>query len=198
MSGCLRHAPATGSNPRPARRRVRPRLAAVGRLSMLLVALAGLFAMHGLSDHGVGGAVAAPGFVAGQPADHLGAQAHRHAAQAAEADPMTSAHAAPAPAGSGSALGPASSDTPAARSSAGTSDGDGHGDGHGSHGPLVGVCLAVMAAVLLLGFAARQIRSVRELTITLTDLAGRIAAGVCARARGPARPDLRLLSIQRC
>ena len=122
----------------------------VARWLMLLVALAGLMAMHGLSDHGVGGPV---------PLDH----------PPAATGAMTDM---PAPPGDEEPAG-----------------------GHGGHeGLLVGLCLAVLAAVLLLSAVVRRGRPIRASRTWLDGL----AVAVRARARGPSTPDLRQLSVLRC
>lgn len=128
--------------------------ASIGRWLVLLVALAGLMAMHGLSDHGVGGPV---------PLQHSSAMSG-----AASPGP---AHGDEEPAG-------------------------GHGGGH--EGLLVGLCLAVLAAVLLVAGLRTHRRPFLAWRTRLGDLALALATAVRARARGPARPDLRLLSVQRC
>ena len=74
---------------------------------------------------------------------------------------------------------------------------DGPEEHHG--GSVVGMCLAVIGAVLLLGVVARRAGFVTRLRHALTThLAVLTATSFWARARGPAPPDLRLLSIQRC
>ncbi|MFC7493927.1 MULTISPECIES: DUF6153 family protein [unclassified Nocardioides] len=140
----------------------RRRAELVGRWLLLLVALGGLLAMHGFSDHGVGG----PGAVASSEAE-VPADAHTH----------SGAH-------------------DVGGDGAGGSSG-GHGDHHG--GLVVGMCLAVLAAGLLLGATWRRAGLTVRLRRALADpVVVEAATAVRARARGPAPPDLRLLSIQRC
>ena len=73
----------------------------------------------------------------------------------------------------------------------------GPGDHHG--GVSVGVCLAVIAAMLLAGLGAWSSGLVTRLRAVVTEHAATVASvSVRAHARGPAPPDLTLLSIQRC
>ena len=143
-------------------------LAAVGRWVMLLVALTGLMAMHGLSDHGVGGlagsgAVRADAAVAASVAAASAEGSHEHE-----------------------------------RGQVGDSGSESHG-GHDGHGGLVvSLCLAVLAAVLVLVALVRGAAVRGTLHTRLVDVTGAVAAAVRARARGPGRPDLDVLSIRRC
>lgn len=132
--------------------------ASIGRWLVLLVALAGLMAMHGLSDHGVGGPV---------PLQHS-------SAMSGVASPGP-AHDVEEPVGG---------------------HGDGHGGGH--EGLLVGLCLAVLAAVLLVAGPRPHRRPFLAWRTHLGGVALALASAVRARARGPAGPDLRLLSVRRC
>ncbi|GAB6985970.1 hypothetical protein JCM10369A_24940 [Nocardioides pyridinolyticus] len=163
---------------------------------MLLVALAGLMAMHGLSDHGVGGLAGAAGeragvAVASSPGTTSsismasGASQSGHAFAAGLADHADHAdHAAKT-----AVVGGSSSSQPAGES----------GDGHGGHGELLlGVCLAVPAAGLLLRVLVGAFRPLGMFLTRLVDRAAAAVVAVRARARGSACPDLRLLSIQRC
>lgn len=141
-------------------RRERPCVQA-GRLVALLVALAGLFAMHGLSDHGASGRLEAAG----------ASMVMAHGTM------LTGAVLAGHDAGG---LGP-----PAA---SGLSS-DGHEMG------MAGMCLAVLAVVLLL----IPTRSWRSLAGSLWAVGERSVAAVShALARSPDPPDLILLSIHRC
>ena len=149
-------------------------LGVVGRWVMLLVALAGLMAMHGLSDHGVGGPTAAsqtPAVMAAGTADHTHAMA--------------------------------AGTTAAGHSNDGVDEmsedgGAGHG-GAGGHGAmLAGMCLAVIGAVLLGAIGVFWRRVLYTLQAAFGDLTRAWAIAVVACSRGPAPPDLRLLSIQRC
>ena len=143
-------------------------LAAVGRWLVPLVALAGLMAMHGLSDHGVGGlagssAVRADAAVAAPVADASAEGTHEHE-----------------------------------RGQVGDSGSESHG-GHDGHGGLVvSLCLAVLAAVLVLAALVRGAGVLGTLRLRVVDVTGAVAAAVRARARGPGRPDLDVLSIRRC
>lgn len=153
---------AMGGVQRGARRVDRRPLSPVGRWLLLLVALGGLLAMHGLSDHGVGGPAAV-----GPATTHVAMDTGTPAT-----DPA---------------------DDAVARGGAA----DGPGEHHG--GSVVGMCLAVIGAVLLLGVVARRSGFITRLRHALTThLAVLTATSFWARARGPAPPDLRLLSIQRC
>lgn len=134
-----------------------------GRWLLLLAALGGLLAMHGLSDHGVGGptGLATAGTHASGVADPAGGAVH-------------GAHGEP---------------------------GDGAAGSHERHhdGALVAMCLAVVGAVLLLGAAARRAGlAVRLREALAAQLSVAAATSFWARARGPAPPDLTVLSIQRC
>jgi hypothetical protein len=200
MSGYLAHASTFGRSSRPARRRSHLPLATVGQWAMLLVALAGLFAMHGLSDHGVGGTVP----MSSSASENAGHQAGQGADQTAMQTAMQTAD---HEIGHGMALNLSTnigtntglhgvSVAEPAGSMEGHSDGGGHG--HGGDGLLVGVCLAVIAAVILLGVAAWHARLLREVRGFLIDLARPSVTAIRARARGPATPNLRVLSIQRC
>lgn len=139
-----------------------------GRWLLLLAALGGLLAMHGLSDHGVGG-----------PTGLATAGTHASGAPASGvADPAGGAvhgeHGEP---------------------------GDGAAGSHERHhdGALVAMCLAVVGAVLLLGAAARRAGlAVRLREALAAQLSVAAATSFWARARGPAPPDLTVLSIQRC
>jgi len=195
MSGFVTRAPALGLTVRstPPRSRRAVAAAAVGRWVMLLVALAGLFAMHGLSDHGAGAAVALPHSTASAPTG----QAMEHAVTA---DGGPAAASVVGAFGMAHAAHPASGPASGAESKSdavGLNDkGAGH-DGHG--GILVGVCLAVMAAVLLLGgWVAWRSRLASWARGVRFDLIRASATAIRARARGPGAPDLRLLSVQRC
>lgn len=143
---------------------------------MLLVALAGLLAMHGFSDHGVAGAV------------DVSRHAMTHDASAAAADVEHAGdHAASmtvsATAGSESAL--RSVESP--------------GEGHGGHGGLAAVaCLAVLMGMLVLLVARWPARVRAWLQDALHDLSRAAAGALRARSREPRPPDLRSLSIQRC
>lgn len=131
----------------------------VGRWLLLVVALGGLFAMHGLSDHGVGGPDAVTSYSVGSemPASHSPGHVEEP-----PGDP-----------------------------------GGGHGSHHGD--AVVATCLAVLAAVLALGILMWRGRALRRLRLAATDFPALAAVtALWARARGPAPPDLMLLSIQRC
>ncbi|KQW47308.1 hypothetical protein ASC77_12590 [Nocardioides sp. Root1257] len=154
----------------------------IGRWLLLLVALGGLFAMHGLSDHGVGGPAALGSSVAHVDA-HTGA-GHQLGGGAASPGGMHGAAAAVADAS-------VPAEMPADSSG-------GHDDHHGG-GVLVGMCLAVLVAALLFGLAAWCARALARLWHVLAhDPVVAATTAFWARARGPAPPDLNLLSIQRC
>ena len=165
-----------------------------GRWLLLLVALGGLLAMHGFSDHGVGGpaavassatnaAVSAPAGMAAVPSTtgtHPGSHHPGHAADS------TAPHAVLTEPAAVGAVG-----TPAG------GPGDHHGGGHGTSA--AEMCLAVLAAVLLLALTTRRLGLGVRVRDAFLDVAAVVSAvAFWARARGPAPPDLRLLSIQRC
>jgi Family of unknown function (DUF6153) len=126
----------------------------------MVAALAGLFAMHGLSDHGMGG----PDALA-----TVGGSAMTH-----DAGAMTVAgH------GSGSAAEP-SDRLPI--------------EDHHDMG-LVGLCLAVLVAVLLIGWSVWR-RGLRPLRAWLPHWPP--TGMTLLRARPLRPPDLLALSIQRC
>ena len=176
---------------------------AVARWVMLLAALAGLTAMHGLSDHGVGGPV--------RTAEATSSVAAMRSAQAA-AVPATAGESMSATHGYDHTHGRALVDDHGADegivevAGSATDQGvarsarqvGGHGSGHGGHGDPMWLCLAVLAALLVGVAALRHRLPSRAMTATLSDLMQAAVAAVCARARGPAKPDLRLLSSQRC
>ena len=147
----------------------RRRRSTVARWAMLLLALGGLLAMHGLASHGVGGpAVVAPPMSAGLHAAH--------------AD-----------------LGPTPGVARGTDEMTGPGHGDEVPGGHGGHdGILAGICLAILGAVLLVGVTARRARLLVGLGHESVDVVRMRAIALLARARGPSPPDLRLLSIQRC
>lgn len=144
---------------------------------MLLVALGGLMAMHGLSDHGVGGPAAAsqrPVMTAAGTAD--------------DTHDMTAGTA------STTATGHSSHDAGGMTEQASARHG-----GIGGHDPmLAGMCLAVMGAVLLGAVGLFWRRALHKLRAAFGDLTRAWATAVVACSRGPAPPDLRLLCIQRC
>lgn len=157
---------------------------------MLLVALAGLIAMHGLSDHGVGGpAVSSPMSSTRQDATSTQSDMRLSVATIGTSSPGTAD------------AGHLSQDAAAPGSSGGAphSDVGGTSGGQGDHGGmLAGMCLAVMAGTLALAVAAWRARlrsALNDLLPNLNPITGRMWR---ARSWGPAPPDLRLLSIQRC
>jgi hypothetical protein len=149
--------------------RERPaRWAAAARLAELLVALTGIFAMHGLSDHGVAG--------------HL---------EGADAQLMASHHLLLSPGAAAAGPGVENAVHAAEKTTFSTGMGDPDGTGLG----LAGVCLAVLAAGMLL--AASIVR--RDSTDLFRSGAGRIPAAVISqRVRAPDPPNLIRLSIRRC
>lgn len=174
------------------RRRRGPRAAELAaRWFVLLAALVGLFAMHGLSDHGTG------------PAPLTTASATVGTASAA-AGVASDARSAPVP---DDAAGAHASGTPAeATTAAGGCDGSchaGHGDNHpggpsgGGHDMgLMGLCLAILVAALLSAVAAYD-HWWTAFRRTLGALVSRVAVTV-ATSRGLDPPDLHRLSIARC
>lgn len=222
MDGDLMRARAAGAFTRPGRDgRVRLRhsaaAAAVGRWLMLLVALAGLMAMHGLSDHGVGGVSGINGMTgvagiassAGSSASTVVSSGVVTSDETRDMDPGHAGHAADGALAAGSSMTSPSVATHESSSEhstfgafgASAPSAAGHG-GHGSHGGhgelLLGVCLAVLAAGLILRVLVGAFRPVGVFLTKLVDQAAAAGVAVRARARGPACPDLRLLSIQRC
>ena len=163
---------------------------------MLLVALAGLFAMHGLSDHGA----------AGQVVTDVGA----HATHGSEGPVVLSEEHLQHDVGNavGSAVEGATDTSTSAAATllaasprmASAMPGALTGvvndpPGHGGHG-LLGMCLAVLAAALTLVLATTLVRDRRPLFVTAPG--GSVLPTLLARARDPDPPDLRLLSVQRC
>ena len=184
-------------------RRARPRTAAAQWL-MLLVALAGLFAMHGLSDHGVGGPVAMSSAMSSGMSSAMSSEMSSGMASTTSTVADSARHTGHArhvgqDAGtSGSSSHAAHGDTLVTGGGPGATRGTG-GGGHGDHdGMLAGMCLAVMAAVLALGLAAWRSRALAYLRNVFGDL-NRVALTTWrSRSWGPAPPDLNRLSIQRC
>ncbi|GAA4748438.1 hypothetical protein GCM10023350_36710 [Nocardioides endophyticus] len=158
----------------------------VGRWMLLLVALGGLFAMHGLSDHGVGG----PAAVASPTASAATAMAHADAHGETSNDARPAIHAGDPAASDGEDRAGLTTGLPAGQG------GGAHGDHHG--GVLVGMCLAVLAAVMAFSICAWRARVLVRLRGVGHDPAVAAATAFWARARGPAPPDLRMLSILRC
>ncbi|GAA4363110.1 hypothetical protein GCM10023146_02130 [Nocardioides caricicola] len=154
-------------------------MSTAGRWLVLLVALGGLLAMHGLSAHGVGGP---PIDVAQRsPMSTMDTPAFAHAAT----------HAADAGASASGSRAARTTSTPP----------DGHGGHHRSDDDalVAAMCLAVLATLLLLGVAAWRVGVWARIRQALVDsVASAGATAFWARARSPAPPDLRLLSIQRC
>ena len=158
--------------------------ATVAEWLMLVVALAGLMAMHGFSDHGVGGLGELPAGSAGTPLTApAGGPIHSNMDHVA-ASAVPSVSEGP---GHGEASGPGHGGDP----------GDGHGGGH--DGMLAGACLAILAAALLLG-AARwraHLLGYTRASALMRSLAD-AAHALRAWTWGPAPPDLTRLSILRC
>jgi hypothetical protein len=161
------------------------------RWVILLVALAGLMAMHGLSDHGLGGAgvdarmggvmaAVGTGHVDGTPGLGSADISTGHAGHAGHASAVD--HIDPLFTGAGTA-----------------SLREQHGDHRGGHGDLmVGMCLAVLGALLLFGARKRGSPPLARVLTASVDRTRANATALRARSRGAVRPDLRMLSIQRC
>lgn len=164
----------------------------VGRWLTLLLALGGLVAMHGLSGHGVAGPVvgATGAMAATSPLPAVGGAGSGRTAGPGSAPPA--GH-------TGHRTDPPRGGEVAPRPAAGADDGRGseHGGHHGASAPVT--CLAVLAALLLLGAPGwrtglpRQVRRTRAETALLAP-----ASAFRARARDPVPPDLAVLSILRC
>lgn len=162
-------------------------LEAVGRWLLLGVALTGLLAMHGLSDHGT--ATTDASTIAGAAAPVTGdleARALMTAAANKHVRHLSGEHAAH------------SGDLTTA--APGT---DPHGDGSGGHGDhhasSAAACFAVLVAAFLLRAAAWRRRHLTRLRKwTLTPAAAVAATAWRARSRDPAAPHLTRLSISRC
>lgn len=146
----------------------------VGQWLLLLVALSGLMAMHGFSDHGTRGSV--------EPPQHP--MTHGYVAMAG---PATHPDHTRALAGATVTVGEVRVGT------AGWPV-DGH-DGH--DGALAGTCLAVMAGLVLL-VVSRWPHRVRATLGDALLVAGVSALRLRTRSRRPAPPDLTLLAVQRC
>ncbi len=144
--------------------RLQPSGTSVGRVLVMVAALAGQFAMHGLADHGMGGPDAAVAL------DVSTSMAHG-------SDAMTVA-------GHGSGMATEAAESPGRQPMQ-----DDHDMG------LVGLCLAVLLVVLLIGLSVWR-RGLRPLSGWMPRW--RPNRLVLARP-GPMRPpDLVALSIQRC
>ncbi|SDD43875.1 hypothetical protein [Nocardioides lianchengensis] len=152
------------------RTRRRSRLGQVGRWVALLVTLAGLFAMHGMADHGTASHGAMPGM------------------GSAETVVTTSAPTTP--------HGEAHPDMRAAPSSEQIGPADGGTHEQPEQMGLLGLCLAILAALFAL-CASRMWALGRTMLAALLP-AGRSTAPGWFRARDPVPPDLFQLSIQRC
>lgn len=149
-----------------------------GRLLMVLAALAGLFAMHGMSDHGT----------------------MRHSPTEAVGSHSTSAHGAMAAGGSATVVGVATTATVASivvDSAVDVAEGASIGDTSesGDLHPAVGLCLAILAGAVFL--------TLRRTGPSSYPLSSVLAADphqvvLSALARDPDPPDLHDLSIQRC
>ena len=154
---------------------LRPIGTSIGRLLVLVAALAGLFAMHGLSDHGWGG----PAVVAGD--------AQLSAQTSAQLSARTSAHMSMVHADEA-----VTTPVPAATTTAPPTQEPTH---HGHDVGTAGLCLAVLVAALLIGWSLwltrrRPLPSWRPVSPRLRPILAWVA---------PARsPDLLALSIQRC
>lgn len=166
--------------PRPTRALPRRALSAGGRLLLLLVALGGLFAMHGLADHGVAGHLVT------SSASHAGAVGHvedHPSGTAGHAPTAHVAHGAPQGLDAG-----ASSVTVSRAADALEAVSSGAGHGH-----MTELCLAILAAALVLALSA-----VPRRTPWSAAFASSVRPVLVARARDPVPPDLRRLSVQRC
>lgn len=160
------------------------------RLLVLLAALAGLFAMHGMSDHGTTHHGSSPTHQASQAVPAMQGtqwiQAATMAAHTASAAPAAGLHRAVHESADDREI---MSDLVATAKVAAT--GDVLDDGlHVA----MGLCLAILAAAVAL--ALRRLRTwAHPLTPALLDTLQRLLP---ARARAPDPPDLHALSIQRC
>ena len=175
-------------------------LATTARWVVLLVALAGLMAMHGLSDHGVSGVPGTgsdTGTGAAFPVSHSSGTGLRGDANSITASNHAdqSGHHQGRVGLTGDARfpGPSSSEL-------GTgSGGDRHGQHRGGHeGLMVGMCFAVLGALALLRTVRRGSRPLDRVLTASVDRALASATALRARRLGAVRPDLRMLSIQRC
>lgn len=151
------------------------------RLLVLLAALAGLFAMHGMSDHGTMG--------------HDSPETHGPATATAP----TGAHAGPVAGAHDGAFESAGITTEVVTEAAGAvaiaAETVAAGDAldAGMH-LAMGLCLAILAGAAVL--ALRRLRTWSYPLTRITRNAGK--ALLNTRARDPDPPDLHALSIQRC
>lgn len=172
-------------------------LVSLSRWVVLLVALAALMAMHGLSDHGVGGVAGADMGMGAAPFSHATGMEHVGDARGIEgSNPADrSAH---HPRGAGLTGGVHTSGPSTSELGTGAA-GDQHGHHGGGHEDLmVGMCLAVLGALALLRSLRRGSRPLERVLTASVDRALASATALRVRARGAVRPDLRMLSIQRC
>lgn len=145
---------------------------------MLLATLAGLFAMHGMSDHGT--------------MHHGSLETHAPAAPVEAVDLAPASHAMAGDGHGAAAVSEIVGLTGAAVVALGAAASNGALDA-GLHAAL-GLCLAILAGAAIM--ALRRLRTWSSpLTDTLGD-AGRLV--LPSRARAPDPPDLYALSIQRC
>lgn len=148
------------------------------RLLVLLAALAGLFAMHGMSDHGT--------MHHGSPETHTSTAPVNAPDMGPALHAMTDGHSVSATV---SKVVGAAGGTVAAL---GAAAGDGAFDA-GLHAAM-GLCLAI-----LVGAAVLALRRLRPWAFTLSRSLGDASQRVLpSRARAPDPPDLYVLSIQRC
>jgi hypothetical protein len=141
-----------------------------GRLVVLLAALSGLFAMHGMSDHGTTSHGAMESHASG------GAGTHGHVTDAADGI-MTSVNA-------------LEGITTSALSNPMVNDADG-GDAHAA----MELCLVILAGAVFLALRRAGLPSYPLTAVRSTDVAKQ---PLPSRYRAPDPPDLHVLSIQRC
>lgn len=160
-----------------------------GRLLVLLAALAGLFAMHGMSDHGTMRHDSAEAHGTGG-AGHRGAMA---------VDP-TEALVDIATVGTFTTSTTSTTSTTAAVMTgvfASASEGPALGEvtGSGDFHAAMGLCLAILAGAVLLALRRAGLSSYPLSSVLTTSTDRRVLP---SRARAPDPPDLHVLSIQRC
>ena len=164
---------------------------------MLLAALAGLFAMHGISDHGT--------MRHGSTDIHASDSAGPHAAMTTGTAATTGVHAGDLAGDHAGVLAHVSTATTATTtvaafvtdSTVGAIDSSFAADVTESSDlyAAMGLCLAILAGAVFLSLRRAGLSSYPLSSVLATDIGRRLLP---SRARAPDPPDLHALSIQRC